>query len=410
MAAAVGCGLAGHEVLVLEDAPAIGEVGAGLQVAPNMMRILSRWGLSSTIISDSVSLTSVHIRRWANGALLGVAPVNKSFGDQYVIHRADLHRALYDRAIALPNVEVRVNSRVMTCDFDAPSVTLASGEVIKADIVFGADGIKSRLRQQMLGLEKDEPIPTGDAAFRVVLPRSAMEHDPDLRELIDSPLGTRWIGPYRHIMAYPIKAHKLYNMVLLHPDDIDSEESWTAKGPKSDLVNMYSGWDPILQKIFALIPEEEVLRWKLCTHRPLPTWIKGKVALLGDACHPMLPYVAQGAAQAVEDAAMLSHLLSSSSTTRNNIPGVLKLYETARKARAEAIQGTANGNRDNLHMPDGKEQQERDRKFAQVFSGGENPDKWGDPAQQRFIWGWDAEKVASEVLRERSREEVRSQL
>lgn len=122
------------------------------------------------------------------------------------------------------------------------------------------------------------------------------------------------------------------------------------------------------------------------------------------------PYVAQGAAQAVEDAAMLSHLLSSSSTTRNNIPGVLKLYETARKARAEAIQGTANGNRDNLHMPDGKEQQERDRKFAQVFSGGENPDKWGDPAQQRFIWGWDAEKVASEVLRERSREEVRSQL
>ncbi|KAI5859206.1 putative salicylate hydroxylase [Tricharina praecox] len=422
MAAAVGCGLAGHDVLVLEDAPAIAEVGAGLQVAPNMMRILTRWGLRDIVIASSVSLTSVHIRRWSSGALLGEAPVNKSFGDQYVIHRADLHRALYERAVRLPNVRVRVNATVVSADFGeeeggkGAGVLLKGGERVKADVVLAADGIKSRLRQQMLGLDVDTPTPTGDAAYRVILPRAAMLSDPDLRELIDTPRGTRWIGPGRHIMAYPIKAHQQYNMVLLHPDTSEgSEESWTAVGTKQELVDTYKGWDPVLQKIFALIPDEKVMRWKLCTHGFLETWTKSRVALLGDACHPMLfvvpirpitllpqltctrPYVAQGAAQAVEDAATLAVLLSSI-PDRSSIPQALRLYQIARKTRAETIQGTAMSNREALHMPDGPAQIERDTKFANIFGGGENPDKWGDPTQQEFLWGWDAEDAARKVL------------
>jgi salicylate hydroxylase len=246
------------------------------------------WGLNDTVIKDSVSLSSVHIRRWQNGALLGVSPINKRFGDQYVIHRADLHRALYDRAVSLSNVQVMVNSTVIRVDFDAPSVELSHGQIIDADVVLAADGIKSRLRRQMLDLVADEPIPTGDAAYRVVLPRESMMHDSELRELIESPRGTRWVGPGRHIMAYPIKQHKFYNMVLLHPEGADSEESWTAKGTKQELIDTYKGWDPVLHKLFKLIPDETVLKWKLCTHDFLDTWVRGNVALLGDACHPML--------------------------------------------------------------------------------------------------------------------------
>ncbi|KAF8243105.1 FAD/NAD(P)-binding domain-containing protein [Wilcoxina mikolae CBS 423.85] len=399
MAAAVGCGLAGHEVLVLEDAPAIGEVGAGIQVAPNMMRILERWGLNDAVIKDSVSLTSIRIRRWQTGALLGMFPINRTFGDQYVIHRADLHRALYDRAVSLPNVKVLVNSTVIRANFatNNTSVELANGRIITADVILAADGIKSRLRRQVLDLTVDEPVPTGDAAYRVVLPREAMLHDPELRKLIEEPRGTRWVGPGRHIMAYPIKQHKFYNMVLLHPDGGDSEESWTAKGTKQELIDTYKGWDPVLHKLFKLIPDETVLKWKLCTHDFLDTWVRGNVALLGDACHPMLPYIAQGAAQAVEDAAILALLLSEV-TSAKDIPQVLKQYEIARKSRAEAIQGTSLRNRDILHLPDGAEQRARDKKFAQIFSGGENPDKWGDLKEQRFLWGWDAEKAAREVM------------
>lgn len=397
MAAALGCGLAGHQVLVLEDAPAIGEVGAGVQVAPNMVRILERWGVKDVVIRESVSLTESYIRRWDTGKLLGIAPINKSFGDQYVVHRADLHKALFGKAAALPNVKVRTKSTVITADFDAPSVTLANGEVIRADVVLAADGIKSRLRKQLLNLEEDIPIPTGDAAFRVILPREAMESDPDLRALINTPRGTRWVGPGRHIMAYPIRRHKLYNMVLLHPDTFGSEESWTATASKQELLDMYAGWDPVLQKIFNLIPDQTVLKWKLCTHEKLETWVRGSVALMGDACHPMLPYVAQGAAQAVEDAATLAVLLSSLESAAD-IPQALRLYQIARKSRAEAIQGMSQTNRNTLHMPDGPEQQERDAKFAMISTGGENPDKWGDLTIQNFMWNWDAEKAAREVV------------
>jgi len=398
----------------------IGEVGAGLQVAPNMMRILTRWGLRDTVIASSVSLINLDIRRWSSGALLGEAPVNKSFGEQYVIHRADLHRALYERAVGLPNVRVRVGATVVSAEFGedgkGAGVVLEGGERVKADVVLAADGVKSRLRQQMLGLQVDTPTPTGDAAYRIILPRSAMVADPELRELIDTPRGTRWVGPGRHIMAYPIKAHQQYNIVLLHPDTSEgSEESWTAVGTKQELVDTFKGWDPVLQKIFGLIPDEKVLKWKLCTHEFLKTWTKGHVALLGDACHPMLfvapfpdhillrltcsrPYVAQGAAQAVEDAATLAVLLSSISD-KSSIPQALRLYQIARKTRAEMVQDSAMKNRETLHMPDGPAQIERDAKFAKIFGGGENPDKWGDPRHQEFMWGWDAEETARRMVR-----------
>ncbi|KAF7619856.1 hypothetical protein AFLA_001475 [Aspergillus flavus NRRL3357] len=400
MAAALTLGSKGHHVVILESAPKLLEVGAGIQVSPNMLRIFDRWGVSPLIHSKDVALEHIHVRRWQDGSLLGTMPVNKTYGQQVVIHRADLHNALIEQALALPNVELRVNSTVTDVQFDPASVTLADDTVVQGDVVIAADGIKSTIRGHLLG--EDSPskaIPTGDAAYRIMLPRSVMEKDPELKELVDEPQATRWLGPDRHIIAYPVRKHELFNVVLLHPDGHGVEESWTTKGSKQEMVDNYRGWDRRVRKLIDMVAEDEVLEWKLCLHSPLKTWIKGSVALIGDACHPMLPYVAQGAAQAVEDAAALGVLLSTISS-KHEIPIALRAYEKSRKQRAETVQQSGSANRITLHLPDGPEQQARDEQFRLSMTGGSNPDRWTDRETQNFLWGWDAEKAALEAWNE----------
>ncbi|KAA8644300.1 putative salicylate hydroxylase [Aspergillus tanneri] len=386
----------GHHVVLLESTPKLMEVGAGLQISPNMLKILDRWGMSPSIHSNDVALERIHVRRWQNGALLGTMPVNKTYGQQVVIHRADLHKALMDHVLALTNVELNVNSTVTNVTFNPASVTLANGTVVYADVVIAADGIKSTIRNHVLGGSPSKPIPTGDAAYRIVLPRSAMENDPELKDLVNEPQATRWLGPYRHVIAYPIRKHELFNVVLVHPDRCDVEESWTTRGSKKKMKDEYRGWDRRVTKLIDLIAADDVLEWKLCLHPPLKTWIRGSVALIGDACHPMLPYVAQGAAQAVEDAAALGILLSTI-TSRREIPLALQAYERSRKHRAEIVQQSGTENRMTLHLPDGPEQQARDEQFLASTQGGSNPDRWSDHETQRILWGWDAEKMALEA-------------
>lgn len=248
----------------------------------------SGWGVSDLIHAQDVALEHIHVRRWQDGSLLATMPVNKAFGQQVVIHRADLHNALIRKALALDNVELRENSIVTGVEFNPASVTLADGTVVRGDVVIGADGIKSTVRDHLLNNLSLKPIPTGDAAYRIMLPRSVMDNDPDLKELIDEPQATRWLGPGRHIIAYPIRKHELYNVVLLHPDRREVEESWTTKGSKQAMVDNYGGWDPTVRKLIDLVDDDEVLEWKLCLHRLLETWTRGSVALIGDACHPML--------------------------------------------------------------------------------------------------------------------------
>ncbi|KAL4886958.1 hypothetical protein BJY04DRAFT_176925 [Aspergillus karnatakaensis] len=393
MAAALTLGLRGHHITILESAPKLLEVGAGIQVSPNMLTLFDRWKVSPLIHAKDVALEQIHVRRWQDGSLLGTMPVNKTFGQQVVIHRADLHNALIEKALELENVELRVNSHVTNVDFDSTTVTLASGSVVNADIIIAADGIKSMIRDQLLGENASKPMATGDAAYRIMLPRSAMESDPDLKKLVEVPEATRWLGPERHLIAYPVRNYELFNVVLLHPDRHGIEESWTTRGSKQRMIDDYEGWDPIVNKLIDLVPDDEVLEWKLCLHPPLKTWIQGSVALIGDACHPMLPYVAQGAAQAVEDAAALGVLLSEI-TSKGQIPLALQAYEKSRKQRAETVQQSGSLNRITLHLPDGPEQLARDEQFRASLTGGSNPDKWSDRQTQEFLWGWDAEKAA----------------
>ncbi|OGM48962.1 putative salicylate hydroxylase [Aspergillus bombycis] len=390
-------------VIVGDQGLVLMEVGAGIQASPNMLRLFDQWGVSSMVHAKDIALENIIIRRWKDGGVLSTMPVNKAYGQQTVVHRADLHNALITKALALENVQLKVNSRVTGIkSYQPAAVTLMDDTVVTGDVVVAADGIKSVLRGGMLGPLAMQPIPTGDAAYRIMLPREMMEQDPELKALLDNPSATRWIGPHRHIIAYPVRNHELFNIVLLHPDDHGAEESWTTTASKQSMLRHYHGWDTTVLKLLDLVKEDEVLEWKLCSYPSLNSWTKGHVALLGDACHPMLPYVAQGAAQAVEDAAALAILLSVI-PSRHAIPEALRVYEKSRKPRAEAIQQSGMANRTILHLPDGPEQEARDEQFLASKKSAANPDKWADAETQKRLWGWNAEEHALATWSENTR-------
>lgn len=210
----VGCGLgglaaahclaqAGHRITLFESAAAIGEVGAGIQVSPNVTRLLIRWGLGEQLKKVSVYPEALVFRRYSNGEMVAYtrwAERMDAFGAPYYhIHRADFHKLLYN--LAEHEMELRLNSTVVDCDPEAPSITLASGEVVHGDLVIGADGIKSRIQKTVLGRE-NPAHPTGDAAYRATIPAASLLADPELQSLVKTPEMTGWMGPQRHIMGY----------------------------------------------------------------------------------------------------------------------------------------------------------------------------------------------------------------
>jgi len=215
----VGCGLgglgaafcltqAGHRVTIIESSPVIGEVGAGIQVSPNSSRLLRRWGLAKHLDDIAVKPEGIAFRRYDTGERVGFTKwgglMGREYGAPYYhIHRADFHKLLYD--LVAPHVTILLGSTVTGCDPDpvSPSVTLASGRVIRADLIVGADGVKSYIQRVVSG----KPIPaepTGDAAYRATIPASLMMQDPELREFIEHPQMAGWMAPGRHLMAYPI--------------------------------------------------------------------------------------------------------------------------------------------------------------------------------------------------------------
>ncbi|MET1153089.1 FAD-dependent monooxygenase [Arthrobacter sp.] len=356
LAAAAFLTRAGLQCTLFEQAPALGEVGAGLVMAPNAMRLLRRMGVADRVVENAVRLKAGwEFRRWSDGTVLSVEDLDQRckelYGeDTYVMHRADLLAAIRS---AVPDHVIRLGRRAASIEQDADGarITLADGGVHEADVVIGADGVHSAVRGIIAS-----PAPaaySGMCAFRALVPADKAP------EFSRRAVQTLWIGPGRHLVHYPVSAGRFINLVAFAPAGDYTKESWSATADLEDFLAEFAGWDRRLEDLIKAA--ERPGRWALLDREPLQRWTHGRVALLGDAAHPMYPFFAQGAAQAIEDAAVLTHCLVRYADTPVH---ALTTYEAARIERTTRIQSLSHERKDINHLPDGPEQRERDARLA----------------------------------------------
>lgn len=328
---------AGHSVTVLEQAPEIAEIGAGLQISPNGMKVLDALGASARVARDAFRPRAQELRLGKSGARIFSVPLREASqarwrGEYLHIHRADLIEALTacvrDRA---PDT-IRLGAQVTGYKNTETSVvaSLSNGETVPGDILIGADGIHSAVRAQMLG--PDKPRYTGNIAWRAVVPVAKLgDYPPPETACV-------WAGKRRHAVTYRLRRGSLANFVGVVECAEPGDESWTSVGAREQALKDFKGWNPVIQRIIDEAPL--LMRWSLYDRPELSSWQDGRVVLLGDACHPMLPFMAQGAVMAIEDAYVLSRELA-----RNGpVEAALKAYESKRKPRATRVQDVAREN------------------------------------------------------------------
>ncbi|KAI9880978.1 MAG: hypothetical protein M1830_009472 [Pleopsidium flavum] len=393
LAAAIGIAQAGHKVTILEQAPALGEIGAGIQIPPNSSRILKRWDILDRIEFVSVRPSDFILRSYRDGLVLSkqnmVPYADERYGVPYLhIHRADYHKILVGEAERL-GVSMQLGSTVTRIDFEKPSLHLKDKPEFHADIILGADGLKSVCREALLG-HPDPPHLTGDLAYRIIVKAEDMKKHPDLVDLVEKPAINYWMGPDGHAVCYLLKGGGLYNIVLICPDNLPELVN-TAKADVQEMRDFFEKWDPKLKTLLGLV--QETSKWRLQNSEEMESWShpSGKFALLGDACHATLPYLAQGAAQAVEDGAVLGALFTKI-THKSQLSDLLLIYESLRKPRTTRVVKGSTALRDIFHMHDGARQRERDRQLTQQEPFDGFPNRWADPVFQKWLFGYDAYK------------------
>ncbi|MFJ7219294.1 FAD-dependent monooxygenase [Amycolatopsis sp. NPDC098790] len=357
---------AGLRSTVYEQARELKEVGAGLVAAPNLARLLREL---DALPADAVCLDiGWEFRRWQDGTVLSSEDLREScealYGERtYTVHRADLLAAL---ASALPADTVRLGKRCVSVEEgERTKVRFADGSSAAADVVIGADGVHSTVRAALF--EAAPPAYSGLCAFRALVPAS------DAPSLARRRAQTLWIGPGHHLVHYPVSGGRLVNLVAFAPAGEFSVESWTATATAEEFLAEFDGWDPRLVELIRAGGTPG--RWALLDRPPLERWSRGRVTLLGDAAHPMFPFFGQGAAQSVEDAAVLARCLASLSPV-----DALRRYEVLRMPRTAQLQVASRGRAEVNHLPDGSAQVARDAAFAV-----------GDPLRDNaWIYGYDA--------------------
>ncbi|MBU1286547.1 MAG: FAD-dependent monooxygenase [Alphaproteobacteria bacterium] len=332
----------GHDVVVLEQAEALGEVGAGLQLSPNGMKVFEALGMSDRIAAQAFQPEGIEMRMGQSGRIVFDIPLGLRAADRWGapylhIHRADLINALSAELAERAPAAVRLGARIASYAQDGQTVTveLEDGTFVDGGVLVGADGIHSVVRRQMLG--PDKPRFTGNVAWRAVVPIELLGDD------LPPPTACAWVGKGRHAVTYRLRGGALANFVGVVEHDGWEVESWSGEGLLEDALADFAGWHPVILK---MIRKADVLnRWALFDRPSLPRWHDGRVVLMGDACHPMLPFLAQGAVMAVEDAWVLAARLSAG----GDVSVALEAYEADRQGRTAAIQAGARNNAKLFH-------------------------------------------------------------
>jgi salicylate hydroxylase/6-hydroxynicotinate 3-monooxygenase len=325
----------GFDVQVYEQARKFARVGAGIQQSSNAMRVLRAIGLEPAIRKIAFQPAYWNNREWDTGAVKYELPLGAQFENRYgapylLLHRGDLHAALFSMVPA-QNIHLDKTLVDLAQTDDGVQMRFADGSTQHADALIGADGVHSRVREWLLGPE--QPRFTGRVAYRTTFPASLLGGV----QIDDC---TKWWGPDRHIVIYYVTPNRdeVYFVTSL-PEPEWRNESWSARGDMDQLRQAFAGFHPQVQTVLNACPE--AYKWALYERDPLPSWGNGRVILLGDSCHPMVPYMAQGAATAIEDAAVLSRCLAAGS---DDVAMAFAQYEATRKERTSTIQLTSHRN------------------------------------------------------------------
>jgi salicylate hydroxylase len=329
----------GFDVEVHEQASSLGEIGAGFQVGANASRVLFSLGLEERIRSVYALPAGKEVRLWNTGQTwklfdLGDSSVERYGFPYFMIHRADLHAILVDAVRALQPSAIHLDSRIVGCDhLDAgAALRLADGRWVEGDVVVGADGVHSALRRELFGAS--DPSFTGCVAWRGLVPAERLP-----KHLL-RPVGTNWVGPGGHIVHYLLRRGEIFNFVAVVERDDWTVESWTERGSAAECASDFAGWHEDVQAIISQL--DAPYKWALLGREPMERWSAGHVTLLGDACHPTLPFLAQGAGMAIEDGLVLARCLEA----YDDVPAALRAYEAARIERtSRVVRGSAENGR-----------------------------------------------------------------
>ncbi|MFN2495438.1 MAG: FAD-dependent monooxygenase [Pseudonocardiaceae bacterium] len=363
---------------VFEQARLLGEVGAGVQLAPNSTRLLHRVGLRSRLRRVAVRPDAIEMRRWDDDVVLRRTPLGAAceqhFGaPYYTVHRADLHQTLLEH-LAAGTLHLGLRCTGVREGATGVQVQFADGSSTTADLVVGADGIHSRVRDVLVA---DQPRYSGHSVYRALIPARQVP------SLLVEPKVVLWLGPGQHCVSYPIRGGEWLSLAATVPDPGWGAESWSAQGATTDLAGAYAGWTPEVRALTRA--PDAVSRWALHDRDPLRRWSTGRITVIGDAAHPMLPFLAQGANQAVEDAVALAGCL------RDVCPGglatALTRYAAIRHHRTREVQRLSRANTTALHLPDGATQRSRDTELAARAR----------LEDQEWLYGYDAEAAVATV-------------
>ena len=370
----------GIEALLFEQAAAFREVGAGIQLSANATRVFRALGLEDALGRVAVYPEGRDYRAWDTGERVFWTPLGEQaevhFGAPYYqVHRADLLHILVN---ALGDAGIHLNARVQTFEQDGHGVTirLADGRVVTGDVLVGADGIHSTVRAQLFG--REQPRYTGCVAWRGLVPAERLTHL-DLGRVTGV-----WMGPNRSIVQYYVSAGRTFNWIGISRSSHPAQESWLAEGRAEDALAEYVDWHPTIRAIIAATPR--VLRQALYDREPLAEWRMGRVVLLGDAAHPMMPFYAQGAGQSIEDAYVLAGCLA----LRPDQPVVaLERYVRLRQPRTAWMQQLSRREEKLYQMEDPVEIARRNTGLRQSQSLGAA----AFPPEQERLYSYDAEAV-----------------